>query len=253
MAMGTDLPVIETAMQGWRDAMAARERMPMLFWIGGGVVIALGILHVIVGGITDGLILSLIFAIAQAAALTPVAIGVHRFVLLREARDGYDFAFGDARFQKFLMYIVALEVLRELPYIIAFPFAFVAGFLHSLVLLILAIVAAVISVRCMILFAAIAVDAPGADWRNAVADSKGHSWRIFLVLLCTVLPAIIVAAIVMAILVFSVLTAAFALAVIIPAIVVALTAALAAVVSRLFAAYSSQLGRPGNLYLRAAV
>ena len=250
MATGTDIPIIETAMQGWRDAMAARERMPMLFWIAGAVVVGLGILHVIVGG---EIILSLIFAIAQAAALTPLAIGVHRFVLLGEAHDGYDFAFGDARFQKFLLYIVALEVLRELPRIIAFPFAFVAGFLHGLVLVVLGIVAAIISVRCMILFAAIAVDAPGADWRNAIADSKGHSWRIFLVLLCTVAPAIIVAAIVMAILGFSLLTAALAVAVIIPAIVVALTAAVAAAVSRLFAAYSSQLGRPGNLILRAAV
>jgi small-conductance mechanosensitive channel len=151
------------------------------------------------------------------------------------------------------MYIVALEVLRELPHIIAFPFAFVAAFLHGLVLIVLAVVAAVISVRCMILFAAIAVDAPGADWRNAIADSKGHSWRIFLVLLCTVAPAIIVAAIVAVVLGFSLLTAALAFAVVIPAIVVALTAAVAAAVSRLFAAYSSQLGRPGNLYLRAAV
>jgi hypothetical protein len=253
MAMGTDLPVIETAMQGWRDAMAARERMPMLFWIGGGVVIGLGIVDVILGFLGGGLILSLIFAIALAAALTPVAIGVHRFVLLGEAHDGYDFAFGDARFQKFLMYFVALGVLRELPYIIAFPFAFVAGFLHSLVLLILAIVAAVIAVRCMILFAAIAVDAPGADWRNAIADSKGHSWQIFLTLLCTIVPAVIVIAIVGALLGFSLVTAMLAFAVIIPAIIVALTAAVAAVVSRLFAAYSSQLGRPSNLYLRAAV
>jgi hypothetical protein len=224
--------------------------MPMLFWIAGAVVIGLGILHVIVG---DGLILSLIFAIAQAAALTPLAIGVHRFVLLGEARDGYDFAFNDPRFQKFLMYIIALEVLGELPHIVALPFALVAGFLYSLVLLVLAVIAAIISVRCMILFAAIAVDAPGADWRNAIADSKGHSWRIFLVMLCTTAPAIIVAAIVTAILGFSLLTAALAIGVIIPAIFVALTAALAAAVSRLFAAYSSQLGRPGNLYMRAAV
>ena len=48
MAFTTDIPVIETAVQGWRDAMAARERMPMLFWIAGAVVIGLGILHVIV-------------------------------------------------------------------------------------------------------------------------------------------------------------------------------------------------------------
>ena len=250
MAMDSDVPIIETAMQGWRDALAARERMPMLFWIAGAVVIGVGILHVIVG---EGLLLSLIFAIAQAAALTPLAIGVHRFVLLGEAHDGYDFAFGDARFQRFLMYIVALEVLRELPRVVAFPFAFVAGFLHGVVLIVLAVVAAVISVRCMILFAAIAVDAPGADWRNAIADSKGHSWRIFLVLLCTVAPAMIVAVVVTMILGFSLLTAELAVGVILPAIIVALTAALAAVVSRLFAAYSSQLGRPGNLYLRPAV
>ena len=98
--------------------MAAREKMPMLFWIADAVVIALGILHVIVGA---GLILSLIFAIAQAAALTPLAIAVHRFVLLGEARDGYDFAPAIARFQKFLMFIDRARSVGGSPHIIALP------------------------------------------------------------------------------------------------------------------------------------
>ena len=45
MAMNTDVSIIDTAIQSWRDAASAREKMPILFWIAIGILIALGILH----------------------------------------------------------------------------------------------------------------------------------------------------------------------------------------------------------------
>jgi hypothetical protein len=41
------------------------------------------------------------------------------------------------------------------------------------------------------LFPAIAVDAPGASWSNARQDTKGHSWRVAFVFLCTVAPLLV--------------------------------------------------------------
>ena len=40
------------------------------------------------------------------------------------------------------------------------------------------------------MFPAIAVDAPGANLGNVMADTKGHAWRIFLLSLLVILPFI---------------------------------------------------------------
>lgn len=254
MASTSDIPIIETAIQAWRDAAAAREKMPMLFWTAIAILIALSILHMLLGGWGSfAFVVGVIFAVAQALALTPLAIAVHRFILLGEAQDRYDFAPGDPRFQKFFLFTIALEVLGAVPQIIAFLSALVAPFLAPIVLLILGIAAAIVGVRTAILFPSIAVDAPGADWRNAMADAKGHSWRIFLVLFCVALPAVVVEFVLIAIFSLVWLLAAIVLALTVPVITVFLVAAVAAAASRLYAAYANQLGRPAGPYMRAAV
>jgi hypothetical protein len=250
--MNTEVSIIDTAVQGWRDAASARERMPNLFWTAIGVLIALGILQFLIGGYF-AIVTTIVFSLAQALALTPLAIAVHRFILLGEARDAYDFAPGDPRFQKFFIFTIALEILGAVPYVIALPFLFIAPILYSLVVLVLAIGTAIVAVRNVMLFPSIAVDSAGADWRNAMADAKGHSWRIFFVLVCTVLPALVVEIVVLALFSWASALHAIAFALIIPAITVFLIAAVAAAASRLFAAYANQLGRPPNLYSRAAV
>jgi hypothetical protein len=252
MAMNTDVSIIDTAMQSWRDAASAREKMPNLFWTAIGILIALGILHQLIGGFLL-VVGAIVFSIAQALALTPLAISVHRFVLLGEARDSYDFAPGDPRFQKFLVFTIALEILGAMPSIIALPLLFIAPFLYSLVVLVLGILAAIVAVRNVMLFPSIAVDSTGADWSNAMADSKGHSWRIFLVLLCTILPALILEAILVALFSWVWVLHVIVFALIIPIITIFAIAAAAAAASRLFSAYANQLGRPSNLAPHAAV
>jgi hypothetical protein len=249
--MSADLSIVDTAVQAWRDVLAAREKMPTLFWIALGIMVGLGILHALIGGLFL-LAIGIVFSLAQALALTPLAIAVHRFVLLGEARDAYDFAPGDPRFQKFFLLTVALEILGAIPGIVALLFAIVSGVLSSLVGLILAIGTTILAVRMVMLFPSIAVDSAGADWRNALADAKGHSWRIFLVLLCTVLPAVLIEIVLVAI--FSVIGLhAVVLALILPVVTVLVVAAVAAAASRLFAAYANQLGRPPGLSSVAAV
>jgi hypothetical protein len=244
--MSTDIAIVATAVQGWRDAIAAREKMPTLFWIALAVLIGLSLVEGLLGNYL-GYAAGLIFGLAQAAAVTPLAIAVHRFVLLGEARDGYDFNPGDWRFQRFFLFTIALEILGAIPSVGGLLFLAFARILGSLVMLVLSIVVAIVAVRCAILFPSIAVDSPGADWRNALADSKGHSWRIFLVLLCTVLPGSIAAIVIVSLFSWSVLLAAIVVALILPAILIFTVAATAAAASRLYAAYANQLGRPGAL------
>ncbi|MGA2795776.1 MAG: hypothetical protein ABSE69_20135 [Roseiarcus sp.] len=254
MAMDTDVPIIDTAIQGWRDAMAAREKMPTLFWVAIAVMIGLGLLHFLSGvWLFLPLLSGVVFSVAQALALTPLAIAVHRFVLLDEIHDSYDFAPGDPRFQKFFVFTIALELLGAIPQVIAYLFAAVSTFLSSIVLLVLAVVTTIVAVRTVILFPSIAVDATGAEWRNAMADTKGQSWSVFFVLVCAVLPASVVSIVVVALFSASWLLTLVVLGFILPVITVFMVAAVAAAVSRLFAAYANQLGQPTNLHLRAVV
>jgi hypothetical protein len=60
--------------------------------------------------------------------------------------------------------------------------------LQGALLFILVIVILVLSLRITILFPAAAVDAPGATWSNAIADTRGHALRIFIVGLMTIFP-----------------------------------------------------------------
>src|ERR1700730_3337977 len=54
---------------------------------------------------------------------------------------------------------------------------------------VVAIVAlAVVALRVIILLPAVAVDAPGAIWGRAMADSKGNAWRVFVIFLLAFLP-----------------------------------------------------------------
>jgi hypothetical protein len=252
--MDTDVPIVDTAIQGWRDAVAAREKMPTLFWVAIAAMIGLGLLRFLLGvWVLPPLVNSVIFALAEALALTPFAIAIHRFVLLDEAHDTYDFAPDDPRFQKFVVYAVALAILSLVPSFIGDLFGFVSVFLASIVRLALAIAAAIVLVRTMILFPSIAVDSSRAEWRNAMADTKGHSWNVFLVLLCVALPASVVAFVVLALFSASWLLGLVVAGFVVPVIKVFMVAATAAAVSRLFAAYADQLGQPTGLHLRAAV
>ncbi len=159
MATGTDVPIVDTAIQGWRDAIAAREKMPTLFWVAIVAMIGLGLVHFILAvWLSLPLIGRLALLVVQPLILTPFAIAIHQFVLLGEVRDNFDFAPSEPRFQKFFGYMIALELLGVIPRIIAFLVAALSFFLSSIVWLILAVVAAVIAVRTVILFPAIALD-----------------------------------------------------------------------------------------------
>ncbi len=63
--------------------------------------------------------------------------------------------------------------------------------LLGLVVLALFIAVVIVTVRRVILFPAIAVDAPGATWSNARHDTKGSSWRVAFIFVCAALPAMI--------------------------------------------------------------
>jgi hypothetical protein len=250
MANGTQASVFNAAATAWQDALAARQRMPRLFLTAISAIAALNLIYfgvVLVGSLFGrGLFASLIGVVyvgLQALFLTPLAIAVHRFMLLSEVHDNYRFDMQEPRFTKFLTFLVALLVVPQLLH---------AAF-GGLIGLVVSIVVVIITVRLVILFPAVAVDAPGAEWQNAMADTKGHSWRVFFILLCLILPVAIVVSIVLVIC-FIIPVIGWLIGVAVQAAFsVMVVAATAAAASRLYSDYANQLGRPTGIAQQTAM
>src|SRR5690349_9430230 len=109
--------------------------------------------------------------------LTPFFIAVHRLILVDEVADHYRLDPRDRRFARFFTWSVALWLMLALPpvaiRVLSLPLSVISPATAMSALGVFAIVAVVISVRLMVLFPAIAVDAPGATPANAVADMHG--------------------------------------------------------------------------------
>jgi hypothetical protein len=135
--------------------------------------------------------LEIISTVLQAALLAPLAIAVHRFVLLGESTNRYPLEPWSSRYLRFAGFAILVKVLWRIPNLISLSI-----YLHGLagvVEIVIFIAVVVITVRRVILFPAIAVDAPGATWTNAGLDTKGSSWRVAFILILTALPAVIIA------------------------------------------------------------
>ncbi len=260
MTQDTKPSIIGSAVTGWRDAFSALGSMP---GVAGTafvlllVVTAAGLPLTPASDATElefgAQIVSFALGIAQGFLLTPLAIAVHRYVLLGEVSARYSANPSDPRFLRFFGFTVALQVLTIIPgqiMLLAGRAGGVAMFIVGLIAFVLLIVTCIISVRTVILFPAIAVDAPGAAWGNALRDSKGHSWRILFIMLMTGLPMIVLL-VPFYWLLLRPEVATFGsrlVGVVIEAALNTVTlAAFAAVASRLYRTFSAQLGRSPNL------
>jgi hypothetical protein len=128
--------------------------------------------------------------------VTPFLIAVHRHVLLREITPSYEINPSERRFQLFFGWSMVFFLLGAFPRVLVAVVAPGRNVAFSFVVLGLLIALTVVSVRTVILFPAIAVDAPGATWENAVRDTKGHGWWIFFLLFAVMVPFTAVAMIV---------------------------------------------------------
>ncbi len=127
--------------------------------------------------------------------LTPVAIAVHRYVLLGDITGRYRLSPTNSRFQRFFLFALVFECPWVVPaslFGLIYRFHGLALFVSLLMVFVTLIVAMIVALRTLILFPAIAVDAPGTEWRNALSDTKGHSWRVFLIFVCPAVPAAVV-------------------------------------------------------------
>ncbi len=170
--------------------------------------------------------------------LTPVYLAVHRYIILGEVTSGYALAIEQRRFQRFFLCTLVLYAIWLLPSVPGF-------FGHSgvtvVAMLIVSLVCTFVSTRLIILFPAIAVDAPGTSFGNAFDDTKGYFWRIFGILVVATLP-IVVAAIAIGLWLGPLSAATKLMSAVMNMPTMALGIAIA---SRLYLGLSDRLGQPG--------
>lgn len=197
-------PIIGTALAAWEDAFRAIGSMPIVAGIALVIIVLLALATYLI--IPNPLALvgspwlplsSIISSIVYGVLLAPLAIVVHRYVLLGEVANRYPLDPFSARYVRFAAFGVLVKLLSSLPSLIE---SFMRddeqdSVLHAalgLAVFVLLIAVIIVTVRRVILFPAIAIDAPGATWRNARNDTKGSSWRVALIMFCVALPALIV-------------------------------------------------------------
>jgi hypothetical protein len=190
MASETNPSIINLAFVGWRDGVRAVVDMKLvasttfLFVLAVGTVhhmlLASGHLWATVVGVPLGLI-------AKSLALTPLAIAVHRYVLLNETTRRYALDFSDLRFRRFFGFTLALQAAWLVPTLFTIA-ASTARFAFVMASLVAFVAVYVVTLRTVILFPAIAIDAPGVGWKNAMDDTRGHTFRVLFVLLLAAVP-----------------------------------------------------------------
>ena len=201
MASHTQTSAIKIALVGWRDAMRAITQMmsvagpAFLFTLMAEAAYQLLQGH----SLAIEVVIFSVHWIAQSLVLTPLAIAVHRYVLLDEVTKHYALNLSDQRFQRFFGVAVAIQLLWLSMGIwlilghFAFDMPMVRGepitpkarenifwiFVVVFAVLVSCFVITRVILSIAILFPAVATDAPGAGWRNARDDSKEHIFRIF--------------------------------------------------------------------------
>jgi len=123
--------------------------------------------------------------VLEAVLMTPVAIAIHRLILLGEVTAFYRLDLGSKRFRRFAGYMLVLNIGSTLLIASGALLGFLSTIVAVVVCLALWIGATIIGTRLVLLFPSIAIDSRHADWQGAMALSRHHAWSIFGALLVT--------------------------------------------------------------------
>jgi hypothetical protein len=193
-------PIFRSAVTAWLEAFLALVSMRWLTVVAFVALTATTMLQLFLEDLaTDPsgsgalrVLADLVAIVPDGLAQTPLAIAVHRYVLLGEVARRYDVDLGGQRFRRFFGWSLAVTVMWAGPLFLAsMPreddfSGMVAGLILALM-----VAGVIFAVRTTILFPAIAVDAEGATVGNAFEDTKGRSWRVFFILVVTLIPGIL--------------------------------------------------------------
>jgi hypothetical protein len=235
-------PIIPTVLMSWRDGLHALRDMPMVTIDAYAISVCVAVANLFLDEPADkrlsiGL-LSLGVSILQVFLLAPVAIAIHRYVLLGEITNRYRLEPRDQRFKDFFAYGALIQLMFEVPVLLI-------GTVNIGTILVWLGGAVFVAVRTLVLFPAIAVRARNTNWWNAMRDSKGHFWRTFVIVIVVGLPPLLLLTPVVMLTQKPVsLPITILLVLLEAAVAVAMLAAYAALASHLFRAWAFRLGQP---------
>jgi hypothetical protein len=196
---GLKPPVIGTAVVAWQDAFRAIGAMPEVAGIALVLVLATSLAGFLIFPNPYALIgspwlpvITIVSGVVQAILMAPLAIAVHRFVILGESTNRYPLEPGSTRYLRFVGFAILVKILWLIPSMIEGLVNPSLASVFGIVAFVLSVTVIIVVVRRAILFPAIAIDAPGATWSNAGLDTKGSSWRVVFIFLLTALPVMVI-------------------------------------------------------------
>ena len=184
---------------------------------------------------------TLLLSFAESVLLTPLAIAVHRFILRGERTERYRLDLSNPRTKRFIAYGFLLDLIWLVPQ----EWVSLAGYstpTRLVAWLILGVGAGLVVTRLILLFPAIAIDAPQAALRDARALARGSTWTILWAILATALLGCFFSLAALPLLIFAgyslthfgIVPGALMLGIAMAAFILVPTTALVAVASRLY-------------------
>jgi hypothetical protein len=182
-------PILKAVRLAYRDVTAAVQAMPRLMVVAGLITVVFDVGEAFLWpkgseSARSVLLATFVLGLVQTLLATPLLIGVHRFIVLGETTPGYVLDLRAYRVEAYVLFWAALSTAAMVPTFLLSERSTEAALVGWVFL----VVVMVAGLRLSLLFPAIAVDAPGATWPRALADSRGHGWRIFLTGLGALLP-----------------------------------------------------------------
>jgi hypothetical protein len=189
------LPVMRAVRVAYEDLARVLVTMPTLVLIALAIDLAACLTRQFgpAGG-SAMLAYSSVMSVGETWLLTPFFIAVHRFILVGEVAEHYRLDPHDRRFSRFFVWSLALWAMLAFPAlvigILSLPLWLISPTMAMSALAAVFIVAGVVTIRLIVLFPAIAVDAPGATPGNAFADMQGSALDVFFICVIAILPVV---------------------------------------------------------------
>jgi hypothetical protein len=180
--------IVQISIDGWRLACRAIAAMPIL---SGTACLSFFVYQIMVEYLRPAPRSDLLHSTSSSPVnAIRLLIAVHRFVILGEVADRPIWRI-TLTYRRFASWLVLLS----LPWLMPSVADALLGKHHQIagviVLLLSLILAAIISLRMMLLLPALAVGMASADWRRAWRLSRGHAWKFLGAQMVGCLPLIV--------------------------------------------------------------
>ena len=192
--MTSRLPILALVAMAYGDTWRVLTKMRTLVVCVLLIVLAINIVESLVPvGVWGGQVSFAVDALRNFC-LTPFMIAGHRLILRGDVTRGYAADPRQPGFMAFFGWLVALSAVGTVALLLQEGMtAILSPFAGLVVAVILIAAMAILTLRLSILFPAIAIGARGATAGNAMADTRGHAFGIFMIFLLALLPLMVVA------------------------------------------------------------